>query len=100
MAFNLCGTASACTGGFNHIRINCALREPLRLAARARFALKHFDKLRANDLTFLLWIGHARQPRDELGARGDIFDLYAERRHSVSDVRRLGKAQKATNDKY
>ena len=51
-------------GRLDHVRIDRALREPLRVVDLRRLALEHFDEQPADDLALLLGIGDAFERAD------------------------------------
>ncbi|CAM2159526.1 Cytosine deaminase [Paraburkholderia tropica] len=85
----------------DHIRIDRALREPLRVGQLARFRLEHFHEFGADDLALRFRIGHARQLRHERLARIDVNHLHAEvvREHR-HDLFGFVQAQQAVIDEH
>ena len=53
-------------GGFNHVGVNRALRQPFGIGEFFLFSVKYFDKLCADDFALLFGVGHAGEFRHKL----------------------------------
>ena len=48
-------------GGFDHVRVDGALRQPFGVRQLGRLALEHLDEFAPDDLALLFRVGHAGQ---------------------------------------
>ena len=64
-------------GGFNHVGINRALRQPFGIVDFCRFTLKSLDKLTPDDLAFGFRIGNTGKTTIKITAGIDRITLTA-----------------------
>ena len=89
------------TGGFDDIRINCALSKPARVREFAGLSLEDFDELAPDNLALGLGIGHASELAHELGCRIDVHDADSHvDREGLHDLLGFVQSQQTVIDKH
>lgn len=77
VGFDHMGAAGFGGGGFDHVRINRALGEPVSVLQFGGFGVEDVDEGVADDFALLLWVGFAGQAGEEV-----IFGVDAEDAHA------------------
>src|SRR5690606_294998 len=75
VGFDASSFAGFGSGGFDDVRVDCALGQPAGVAELGGFFLEDFHEFTANDLAFGFWVGHTGQFAQEAVGSVDMDDL-------------------------